>query len=66
MGKCKKKLKNLIFSKVLKLVTHDMSCFGTDLGVLFHLYKVLVVTHEVFEEIEKKTAKKLLLLMGDF
>ena len=53
-----KKFKNSIFSKVLKLFTHGMGCFGTGLGMLFHLYKGLLVTHEVFEKIEK-TAKNL-------
>ena len=55
----KKKFKNSIFSKVLKLFTHGMGCFGTGLGMLFHLYKGLLVTHELFEKIEK-TARKLL------
>ena len=40
-----------------------MGCFGTDLGMLFHLYKGLLVINEVFEKIgEKNTAKKLLFL----
>ena len=34
-----------------------MGCFGTDLGMLFHLYKGLLVIHEVFEKIEKKCKK---------
>ena len=34
-----------------------MGCFGTDLGMLFHLYKGLFVIHEVFEKIEKKEQK---------
>ena len=61
MGKCQKKFKNLIFSKVPKLFRHGMGCFGTGLGMMFHLYKGVLVTHEVFEKIEKKTAQKLLL-----
>ena len=52
-----KKFQNLIFSKVPKLVTHRMGCFGTGLGMLFHLYKGLLVTHEVLEKIEKKQQK---------
>ena len=55
-GKSSKKI-----FKVPKLVTHVMGCFGTGLGMLFHLYKGLLVTHEVFEKIEKKQQKKLLL-----
>ena len=51
-----------IFSKVPKLFTHGTNCFRTSLGMLFHLYKGSLVTHEFFEKIEKKTAKKLLLL----
>ena len=51
--KWSKKFKNLIFSKVPKLVTYGMGCFLTDLGMLFHLYKGLFVTHEVFEKIKK-------------
>ena len=54
-----KKIQNLIFSKVPKLFEHGMSCFGTNMGMLFHLYKGLLVTHEVFEKIEK-TDEKLL------
>ena len=54
-----KKLKILIFPKVPKLFTHGMGCFGTGLGMLFHLYKGLLVTRELFEKIEK-TAKRLL------
>ena len=46
-----------IFSKVPKLVTHGMGCFGTGLGMLFHLYKGLLVTHELFEKIEKNSWK---------
>ena len=61
MGKCQKKFKNLIFSKVPKLFRHGMGCFGTGLGMMFHLYKGVLVTHEVFEKIEK-TAQTLLLL----
>ena len=34
-----------------------MGCFGTGLGMLFHLYKGLFVIHEVFEKIEKKEQK---------
>ena len=34
-----------------------MGCFGTDLGMLFHLYKGLFVIHEVFEKFEKKEQK---------
>ena len=49
-----KNFKNLIFSKVLKLFTHGMGCFGTGLGMLFHLYKGLLVTYELFEKIENK------------
>ena len=50
-----KNFKNSIFSKVLKLFTHGMGCFGTGLGVLFHLYKGLLVTHELFATIEKNS-----------
>ena len=39
-----------------------MGCFGTGLGMLFHLYKGLDITHELFKKIEKKTAQKLLYL----
>ena len=56
-----KKIKKLIFKKVLILYAHDMGCFGTGLVMLFHPHKGLLVTHEVLEKIEKKTAKKLLL-----
>ena len=52
-----KKIKNSIFSKVLKLFTHGMGCFGTGLGMLFHLYKGLLVTYELFEKIEKNSSK---------
>jgi len=38
-----------------------MGCFGTGLGMFFHLYKGLDVTHELFKKIEK-TAQKLLYL----
>ena len=49
---------NLIFSKVPKLFTHCMGCFETGLGMLFHLYKGgLLVTHELFEKIEKNSLK---------
>ena len=58
-----KKIKNLIFSKVLKLFTHGMGCFGTGLGMLFHLYKGLLVTHELFEKIEKKQFKNCYFLL---
>ena len=53
----KKNFKNSIFSKVLKLFIYGMGCFGTDLGMFFHLYKGLFVIHEVFEKIEKKEQK---------
>ena len=53
----KKNVHNLIFSKALKLFTHGMGCFGTGLGMLFHLYKGLLVTHELFEKIEKNSSK---------
>ena len=52
-----KNFKNLIFSKVLKLFRHGMGCFGTGLGMLFHLYKGLLVTHEFLEKNEKNTSK---------
>ena len=52
-----KKIQKFDFSKVLKLFTHGMGCFGTGLGVLFHLYKGLRVTHELFEKIEKNSSK---------
>ena len=55
-----KNFKILIFSKVLKLFTHGMGCFGTGLAMLFHPYKGLLVTYELFAKIEKKTAWKLL------
>ena len=57
MGNSQKIVENLIFPKVLKLFTHGMGCFGTGLGMLFHLYKGLLVTHEVFEKIEKNSKK---------
>ena len=56
-----KKIQKFDFSKVPKLFTHGMGCFGTGSGMLFHLHKGLLVTHEVFEKIEK-TAQTLLLL----
>ena len=34
-----------------------MGCFGTGLGMLFHLYKGLDVTHELFKKIEKNSLK---------
>jgi len=34
-----------------------MGCFGTGLGMLFHLYKGLDVTHELFKKIEKNSSK---------
>ena len=52
-----KKIKHLIFSKVSKLFTHGMGCFGTGLGMLFHPYKGLLVTYELFEKIEKNSSK---------
>ena len=52
-----KKIKNLIFKKVLILYAHDMGCFGTGLGMLFHLYKRLLVTYELFEKIGKNSSK---------
>ena len=45
------------FSKVLKLFRHGMGCFGTGLGMLFHLYKGLLVTHEFLEKNEKNSSK---------
>ena len=47
----------LFLSKVFKLFTHDMGCFETELGMLFHVYKGLLVTHEVLEKIEKNSSK---------
>ena len=60
-----KNFKNSIFSKVLKLFTHGMGCFGTSLGMLFHLYKGLLVTHKLFEKIEQKNKKLLFLACGE-
>ena len=59
-----KNFKNSIFSKVLKLFTHGMGCFGTGLGMLFHLYKGLDVTHELFKKIEKNSSKIAVLACG--
>ena len=50
-------IQNFDFSKVPKLFTHGMACFGTGLGMLFHLYKGLDVTHEFFKKIEKNSSK---------
>ena len=58
-GNCQRNFKNLIFSKVPKLFTHDMGYFGTGMGMLFHLCKGFLVTHEVFEKIEKRQKKLL-------
>ena len=59
MGNDQKIVKNRNFLKVFKLFTHGMGCFGAGLGMLFHLYKCLDNTHELFKKIEK-TAQKLL------
>ena len=57
MGPGEKRSKNnFIFSKVFKLFTHRMGCFGTGLGMLFHLYKGVYVTQEVFEKIKMRTS----------
>ena len=57
-------VQNFHFSKVSKLFTHDMDCFGVGLGALFHLYKGLLVTHEVFEKTEKNSKKLLPIACG--
>ena len=41
-----------------------MGCFGTGLGMLFHLYKRLLVTYELFEKIGKTVQKVLFLACG--
>ena len=43
--------------KVPKFFTNGMDCFGTGLGMFFHLYKGLHVRHEVFDKIEKNRSK---------
>mgnify|MGYP006975435089 CR=1 FL=1 len=52
-----KKNQKIDFYKVPILYAHDMGCFGTGLGMLFHPYKGLLVTYEVFNKIEKNSFK---------
>ena len=60
----KKNFKNLIFSKVLNFFRHGIGCFGAGLGMLFHLYKGLLVTHKFLEKNEKKVQKLLFFACG--
>lgn len=52
--KIKKIFENFTCSGDLKFFTHNISCFGTGMWMMFHLYKGLYVISQVFQKIEKQ------------